>query len=137
MNPFQSLHDSEDFIYTITQKYPSIIRSTLIVIRRGKRTAILQGELVFTNSIHISVKEDVEKGEFVFSVSDNGIGIEKQYFDRIFTIFQQLHTMSEYKGTGIGLAIVKRIIERHGGHIWVESELGVGSTFYFTITSDI
>ena len=83
--------------------------------------------------IHISSKKDEEKNEYVFSVVDNGIGMDPQYAGRIFTIFQRLHTRDEYQGTGIGLSIVKRIIERHGGHIWVESEPGKGSTFYFTI----
>lgn len=83
--------------------------------------------------IHISVKKDNKHDDYVFSVSDNGIGIETQYHDRIFTIFQRLHTRDEYSGTGIGLAVAKRIIERHGGHIWVESELGKGSTFYFSL----
>lgn len=81
--------------------------------------------------IHISAKE--EKNEYVFSISDNGIGIEPEFKDKIFTIFQRLHTREEYQGTGIGLAVVKRIIERHGGKIWVESELKKGSTFYFTL----
>ncbi|MGB9979246.1 PAS domain S-box protein [Methanobacterium sp.] len=83
--------------------------------------------------IHISAKKDDENREYIFSVLDNGIGIEKQYMKRIFIIFQRLHTMEEYHGTGIGLSIVKRIIERHGGRIWVESELGKGSVFNFTI----
>ena len=83
--------------------------------------------------IHIFANKDIYNKEYVFGVQDNGIGIEEQYSERIFTIFQRLHTRDIYEGTGIGLSIVKRIIERHGGHIWVESEFGVGSTFYFTI----
>lgn len=83
--------------------------------------------------IYISCRKDEENNEYVFLVVDNGIGIEKQYFDRIFTIFQRLHTRDEYQGTGIGLSLVKRIVERHGGQMHVESELGKGSTFYFSI----
>ncbi len=84
--------------------------------------------------VHISIDE--KDDEYIFSVKDNGIGINKSHLKRIFTIFQRLHTREEYDGSGIGLAISLRILQQHGGKIWVESEPGKGSTFYFTLPTN-
>jgi light-regulated signal transduction histidine kinase (bacteriophytochrome) len=82
--------------------------------------------------VHISASR--RGNQRIFSVQDNGLGIDPQYFERIFGMFQRLHQRNEFAGTGIGLAICKKIVERHGGSIWVESRLGEGSTFRFALT---
>ena len=88
-----------------------------------------------TPEIHIS-SEDAGEAR-VFSVRDNGIGIDMRYADAIFRVFQRLHSREQYAGTGIGLAVCKRIVQQHGGRIWVESLIGEGSTFYFSIAKDL
>jgi len=100
---------------------------------------LLENALKYNTSarptVSVSVREKLE--EYLFMVEDNGIGISKEYYTRIFTMFQRLHTEPEYPGTGVGLAICKRIIENHNGKIWVRSEPGNGSVFYFTISKNL
>jgi PAS domain S-box-containing protein len=114
------------------EKLPTIICGDLkIVFQNLIVNAIKFKREDISPVIHISASDRGKK--FLFTFRDNGIGIEKDYYDRIFIIFQRLHTRAEYEGTGIGLSLCKKIVDLHGGNIWVESEFGNGSTFYFTI----
>ncbi len=141
--------DCEELIEEVIFNLEIIIKDNKAIITRDPlpiiRSDRLQMQQLFQNLImnaikyndkmpviHISAQKD---GEYwVFGVSDNGIGIDPEHYERIFQVFKRLHSKEEYNGTGIGLAICKRIVERHGGRIWIESELGNGSTFYFTIS---
>ncbi len=82
--------------------------------------------------VHVSVTANAGK-EWIFAIRDNGLGIDPQYFEKIFVMFQRLHGREEFSGTGIGLTLCKKIAERHGGRIWVDSELGKGATFHFAL----
>ncbi len=104
----------------ITQLFQNLINNAIKYRRAGVKPVV-----------DISARKD--GGSYIFTVKDNGIGIEPKHFDRVFTIFQRLHTRSEYPGTGIGLTICAKIIKRHNGSIWVESEPGKGSSFMFSM----
>jgi two-component system, chemotaxis family, sensor kinase Cph1 len=84
-----------------------------------------------TAEVRVSARRDGT--DWIFGVADNGIGIEPQYYERVFRVFQRLHTRARYPGTGIGLAICKKIVERHGGRMWIESQPERGTTFFFTL----
>lgn len=116
--------------------------STLPILPNTRRTQMVQlMQNLVGNALKYHGKKQPEieisaaenEKDFIFCVKDNGIGFDKKYAERIFVIFQRLHSRSEYSGTGIGLSICKKIIEIHGGNIWVESEIGKGSSFYFSI----
>lgn len=95
---------------------------------------LIENAIKFSNDIpRITVSSKSESDYHTFYIRDEGIGIEPQYFEKIFMIFQRLHHKDSVEGTGIGLAICKRIVERHGGRIWVESDYGKGTCFFFTI----
>jgi PAS domain S-box-containing protein len=131
----------EDLKFQI-QEENAVIEAGIMPVVKGDRTQLRQ---LFQNLIQNAVKFRCEKNpeikirserkdnKWLFSISDNGIGIDPRFHERIFVIFQRMHTREKYTGTGVGLAICKKIIERHGGQIYVESELNKGTTFYFTI----
>ncbi|MGB8491728.1 MAG: ATP-binding protein, partial [Bacteroidales bacterium] len=124
----------------ISEKKAVIKADTLPQIRADESQIIQLLQNLFSNALKFSigvpkvyVTSKIEKDRYVISIRDEGIGIESQYFEKIFVIFQKLHSNDEYEGTGLGLAICKSIVEKHGGIIWVDSKPGEGSTFSFTI----
>jgi signal transduction histidine kinase len=150
VKPFESVNVSDllveikkDLSMAIEENNAEIIYGELPDLYGDK---VLLGQLFFNligNAIKFKGKDPVKitisgkktGDEYLFSVADNGIGIQKEYLEKIFIIFQRLHTKDKYPGTGIGLAICKKIVERHNGRIWVDSKVNEGSVFYFTINT--
>lgn len=127
--------DNNQAIITCKVNLPTLIAdfSQLVVLWQN----LISNSIKYRSSQQPLITIDVQLQEdyWQFSISDNGIGIEPKHQKRIFQIFQRLHTQEEYSGSGIGLAICQKIVERHGGRIWVESQLDRGATFYFTISN--
>lgn len=131
-----------DLDFAIRQKGVEIRIASPLPVVQGETTwlgevltNLLSNAIKFNTSPHpvITLASREEPDQYVLSMADNGIGIDPRYRDRIFDLFERLNPQEQFEGTGAGLAICKKVIERHGGRIWVESELGKGSTFYFTI----
>ena len=127
--------------YTIDVNNAKINYNTLPTVYGDEMLIELLFQNIISNSIKykstkipkIEITATEQSNKYIFAIKDNGIGMSPEHLERIFTIFQRLHSKDEYEGTGIGLAIVEKIVIQHGGKIWVESELGEGTTFYFTL----
>ncbi len=146
--PFQPINSEEvvdrviqNLFFTIQESNATIETTSLPTVNAdaGQLGMVFQNLIANAIKFHrdeppyIHISAEKSGYMWTFAVRDNGIGMDPAFFDRIFEIFQRLHTLDKYPGTGVGLAIVKKIIERHGGEIWVDSEIGRGSTFYFTL----
>jgi two-component system CheB/CheR fusion protein len=116
-----------------TQLLPTIMANRMQITQLMQNLVgnALKYNTSFVPEIEIGCEEKLDHWQFY--VSDNGIGIDKKFFEKVFIIFQRLHNKKQFSGTGIGLAICRKIVERHGGNIWIESTPGNGSTFFFTI----
>ena len=150
---FQPL-DLNEIVHTASDNLAAQIRETEAAVHitslpalKGDSSQMIQlFQNLISNAIkfhqhggkpRIVIQAEEQSDDWVISISDNGIGIDPQFHQRIFTVFQRLHTREEYSGTGIGLAICKKVVERHRGRIWLESEHGIGSTFYFSISKHL
>ncbi len=146
VDPEKILNDvKKDLVLAIEESNAKISWSKLPVIYGD---AVLIGQLFYNllvnaikfrseRPLEISIEGKKVNDEYLFAVKDNGIGIKKEYREKVFVIFQRLHTKDKYPGTGIGLAICKKIVERHGGKIWIESDENNGTAFYFTIKANL
>ena len=135
----------EDLSITIEEKQATIeyrdlptIKGNLTEIRQLLQN-LISNSLKFTcdRAPEIKIKAVRQEDNWLFSIQDNGIGIETRFYDKIFQMFQRLHSSSNYEGTGIGLAICHKVVTSHGGEIWLESQIGEGTTFFFTLPESV
>ncbi|MEO0351859.1 MAG: ATP-binding protein [Cyanobacteria bacterium P01_A01_bin.15] len=134
----------ENLSSAISDTQASVTHDALPTLKIDKNQIIQLFQNLIGNAIkfrgaeqpHIHISAQRQSASWHFAVQDNGIGIAKEHQERTFALFQRLHTRQELDGYGIGLSICKKIVERHHGHIWVESEPGNGTTFYFTLEAD-
>jgi signal transduction histidine kinase len=128
-----SFHIKESNAEIKSDDLPELIADPNLIAKLFQH--LISNAIKFKNTDPLQIKISVEKTDdaYRFAIKDNGIGIPKEYFEKIFIIFQRLHAKNKYPGTGIGLALCKKIVEQHGGTMWVESEVDKGATFYFTI----
>ena len=127
--PYMSVAPAFQLVMTPSSVLPMIASADDSTMAAGQQRHKFRGR----EPSLVEVSATRGDGEWQFTVSDNGIGIEPQYADRVFAVFQRLHSRDEYPGTGIGLAICKKIVETHGGTIWLDSQPGQGSRFCWTI----
>jgi len=136
------LNEVAENLHILIKENGASVKFDSVPVIRGNRSYIFR---LFQNLIEnaikfrkdespqIQIKADKKEGEYIFSVKDNGIGIKKDDYNLLFKAFKKIHNREKYQGTGIGLSQCKKIVEMHGGRIWVESNLGEGATFYFTL----
>ncbi|HNY03609.1 MAG TPA: ATP-binding protein, partial [Bacteroidales bacterium] len=133
MQDLSSIHSDEQVI-TVCGPVPNVMADRALI--RQVWINLLSNALKFSAGAgepKVVVACSEEEGVPIFSVTDNGVGFDMKYADKLFNVFQRLHSSKSFEGTGVGLAIVRRIIERHNGKVWAHSEPGKGATFHFTI----
>jgi light-regulated signal transduction histidine kinase (bacteriophytochrome) len=133
----RALHPAHEVAFQVD---PGLMAHADTELIRVLLTNLLSNAWKFTRGINqpvVSLRHAKINGETVFVVSDNGVGFEMAYSDKLFKPFKKLHLTDEFAGSGIGLAIVQRIVNRHGGRVWAESEPGAGAKFYFTLPDEV